>query len=137
MGHAFYPNPISFRNSSNVAVSSFSTTFVFATVSKGATQCGHGLAFVIAPTRGLPAGSPSQYLGLFNSTNNGDPNNQVVAIELDTYRNPEYEDINNNHVGIDINGFKSEGSARVGYYADDDNGGFRTLSLISGQQMQV
>jgi hypothetical protein len=137
MGHAFYPNPISFRNSSNVAVSSFSTTFVFAIISEDATESGHGLAFVIAPTRGLPAGSPGQYLGLFNSHNYGDPENQVVAIELDTSRNPEFDDINNNHVGIDINGLKSEKSAGVGYYADDDNGRFRTLSLTSGQQMQV
>ncbi|XP_059427837.1 L-type lectin-domain containing receptor kinase IV.1-like [Corylus avellana] len=136
MGHAFYPNPISFRNSSNGSVYSFSTTFVFAIVSEDAAFSGHGLAFVIAPTRGLPAGSTSKNLGLFNFTNNGDPKNQVVAIELDTYQNHEFDDINDNHVGIDINGLRSEGSATVGYYADD-KGGFRTLSLKSGQQMQV
>jgi hypothetical protein len=137
MGHAFYPNPITFKNSSNGTVSSFSTTFVFAIVSEDATRRGHGLAFVIAPTRGLPADSSSQYLGLFNFSNNDDPKNQIVAIELDTFQNPEFDDINSNHVGIDINGLKSAKSAGAGYYADDDNGGFRTLSLKSGQQMQV
>ncbi|XP_059428659.1 L-type lectin-domain containing receptor kinase IV.1-like, partial [Corylus avellana] len=137
MGHAFYPNPITFKNSSNGAVFSFSTTFVFAILSGDVHRSGHGLAFVIAPTRGLPGGIPAQFLGIFNTTNNGNPKNQVVAIELDTFRSVEYNDINDNHVGIDINGLKSEKSASAGYYADDNNGGFRNLSLISGEQMQV
>ncbi|XP_059463470.1 L-type lectin-domain containing receptor kinase IV.1-like [Corylus avellana] len=136
MGQAFYPNPISFRNSSNGAVSSFSTTFVFAIVSEDAALSGYGLAFVIAPTRGLPAGILSKFLGLFNTTSFVNPKNQLVGVELDTTKNPEIDDINDNHVGIDINGLQSERSATAGYYADD-NGGFRTLSLKSGQQMQV
>jgi hypothetical protein len=135
-GHAFWPNPISFKNSSNGVVSSFSTTFVFAIVSEDATWSSHGLAFVIAPTRELPGALSAQYLGLFNPTNNGNPKNQVVAIELDTFKTLQFNDINDNHVGIDINGMKSEQSAGVGYYADD-NGGFRTLSLKRGQEMQV
>jgi hypothetical protein len=57
--------------------------------------------------------------------------NHVVAIELDTIQNSEFKDINDNHVGIDINGE----SAPAGYYADD-NGVFRNLTLI-GHQMQV
>ncbi|XP_059463060.1 L-type lectin-domain containing receptor kinase IV.1-like [Corylus avellana] len=136
MGQAFYPNPISFRNSSNGDVSSFSTTFVFAIVSEDAALSGYGLNFVIAPTSGLLAGILSQSLGLFNTSSFGDPKNQIVVVELDTTKNPEFHDINDNHVGININGFQSEGSATAGYYADD-NGGFRTLRLKSGQQMQV
>ncbi|XP_059462203.1 L-type lectin-domain containing receptor kinase IV.1-like isoform X2 [Corylus avellana] len=133
-GHAFYPNPINFKNSSNDTASS--TTFVFAIISEYPTLSGHGIAFVIAPTRGLPGALPSQYLGLFNGSNDGNASNHVFAVELDTIQSSEFADINDNHVGININGLKSETSAGAGYYADD-NGEFKTLSLISGQQMQV
>ncbi|XP_059463169.1 L-type lectin-domain containing receptor kinase IV.1-like [Corylus avellana] len=135
-GHAFYPNPITFKNSSNGTASSFSTTFVFAIISEYPTFSSHGFAFVIAPTRGLPGALQAQYLGLFNNSNDGNSTNHVVAIELDTILNSEFKDINDNHVGIDINGMTSEKSAAAGYY-DDNNGAFRNLTLISGRQMQV
>ncbi|XP_059462186.1 L-type lectin-domain containing receptor kinase IV.1-like isoform X2 [Corylus avellana] len=136
MGHAFYPNPITFKNSSNGSVSSFSTTFVFAIFPEYPTLSGHGIAFVIAPTRGLPGALPSQWLGLFNTSNDGNATNHVVAIELDTLRNSEFGDINDNHVGIDINGLTSIKSAPAGYYVDK-NGAFRNLTLISAHQMRV
>ncbi|XP_059463109.1 L-type lectin-domain containing receptor kinase IV.1-like [Corylus avellana] len=135
-GHAFYPNPITFKNSSNGTASSFSTTFVFAIISEYPTFSSHGFAFVIAPTRGLPGALQAQYLGLFNNSNDGNSTNHVVAIELDTILNSEFGDINDNHVGIDINSLTSEKSAAAGYY-DDNNGAFRNLTLISGRQMQV
>ncbi|KAG2690618.1 hypothetical protein I3843_09G191800 [Carya illinoinensis] len=135
-GHAFYPNPVRFKNSLNGNSSSFSTTFVFSIISQYPTLSGHGIAFVIAPAKGTPGVLPSQYLGLFNETNNGDYTNHVVAIELDTIQNTEFADINDNHVGIDINGLKSEKSAPAGYFADY-NGGFKNMNLIGGHQMQV
>jgi serine/threonine protein kinase len=135
-GLAFYPNPISFKNSSNGLVSSFSTTFVFAIFPEYPTLSGHGIAFVMAPTIRLPGALPSQWFGLFNQSNNGNATNHVVAIELDTLRNSEFADINDNHVGIDINGLISKKSIAAGYYADN-NGGFTNLTLISGRQMQV
>ncbi|KAL4606579.1 hypothetical protein ACB092_09G113400 [Castanea dentata] len=134
-GHAFYPTPISFKNSSNDIAFSFSTTFVFAIVSEYPTLSGHGMAFVIAPTRGLPGARPSQYLGLFNETNNGNSTNPVVAIELDTIQSLEFNDINDNHVGVDINRMYSATSTPAGYYAT--SGGFMNLTLISGHPMQV
>jgi hypothetical protein len=100
------------------------------------TLSGHGIAFMIAPTRGLPGALPSQWLGLFNTSNNGNATNHVVAIELDTLRNSEFGDINDNHVGIDINGLASNKSAPAEYYADN-NGAFRNLTLISAHQMRV
>ncbi|KAB2630641.1 L-type lectin-domain containing receptor kinase IV.1-like [Pyrus ussuriensis x Pyrus communis] len=137
VGHAFHPYLVTFKNSSNATVFSFSTTFVFAIRSQLVTiSGGHGIAFVISPTRGMPGSFPSQYLGLFNNTNDGNETNRVFAVELDTVQNIELGDINNNHVGIDINGLHSEKSAPAGYYAQN-NGGFQNLTLISGQPMQV
>ncbi|KAI5325698.1 hypothetical protein L3X38_034772 [Prunus dulcis] len=137
LGHAFYPNPVTFKNSSNATAFSFSTTFVFAIRSRlGPRLGGHGIAFVIAPTRGLPGGFTNQYLGVFNDTNNGNANNHIFAVELDSVQHPEFGDINNNHVGIDINGLRSVKSTPAGYHSLN-NGGFRNLTLISGQPMQV
>ncbi|CAL2268154.1 unnamed protein product [Prunus armeniaca] len=137
LGHAFYPNPVTFKNSSNASAFSFSTTFVFAIRSRlGPRLGGHGIAFVIAPTRGLPGGFKNQYLGVFNETNNGNANNHIFAVELDSFQDPELGDINNNHVGIDINGLRSVKSTPAGYHSLN-NGGFQNLILISGQPMQL
>ncbi|XP_031275937.1 L-type lectin-domain containing receptor kinase IV.1-like [Pistacia vera] len=137
-GHAFYPNPISFKNSSsNSSAFSFSTTFVFGIhAAEYPTLNGHGIAFVVAPTRGLPGARPSQYLGLFNEKNNGNASNHVLAVELDTIQSSEFFDINDNHVGIDINQLKSEISASAAYY-EDRTGQLKNLTLISGKPMQV
>ncbi|RHN46176.1 putative protein kinase RLK-Pelle-L-LEC family [Medicago truncatula] len=135
-GHAFYPNPIVFNNGSSSNVSSFSTTFVFAIKSEFPNLSGHGIVFVLSPTKGLPNSLPSQYLGLFNESNNGNNNNHVFGLELDTIMNTEFDDINDNHVGIDINGLKSEKSASAGYY-DIDGNEFKNLSLFSGLPMQI
>ncbi|XP_058182036.1 L-type lectin-domain containing receptor kinase V.9-like [Rhododendron vialii] len=137
VGHAFYNFPIQFKNSSNSSVISFSTTFVFAIVpAEYLTLSGHGLAFFISPNKDILGYVGSQFLGLFNSSNMGSSSNQILAVELDTIRNPEFNDINDNHVGIDINSLLSIESAPGGYFADQ-NGAFRNLSLISGDPMQV
>ncbi|KAL1359756.1 hypothetical protein AAHE18_04G130100 [Arachis hypogaea] len=137
-GHAFYPYSVTFKNTTsgfnNEEVFSFSTTFVFAIRSQYPTLSGHGIVFVIAPQRGLPNSLPSQYLGLFDKTNNGNATNHVFGVELDTILSTEFSDINDNHVGIDINDLKSAQSQPAGYYS---NSGFKNLSLISGYPMQV
>ncbi|GAU38785.1 hypothetical protein TSUD_163600 [Trifolium subterraneum] len=134
--HAFYPNPIVFKNTSNGSVSSFSTSFVFAIRPQYATLSGHGIVFVVSPTKGLPYSIPSQYLGLFNKSNNGNTSNHVFGVELDTIVNNEFSDINDNHVGIDINDLNSTISTPAGYY-DDNNGQLKNLTLFSGYPMQV
>ncbi|GMI71291.1 receptor lectin kinase, L-type lectin receptor kinase IV.1 [Hibiscus trionum] len=136
-GHAFYPYLINFKNTTNGSVFSFSTTFVFAIVSQYPSLSGHGIAFVVAPTRGLPGALPSQYLGLFNESSNGKGTNHVFAVELDTIQSTEFNDTNDNHVGIDINGLKSDKSSPAGYYEDDGSRKLKNLTLISGQRMQV
>ncbi|XP_050384389.1 L-type lectin-domain containing receptor kinase IV.1-like [Argentina anserina] len=133
-GHAFYPNPVTFKNSDSGSAFSFSTNFVFAIRSEYARLSGHGIAFVISPTTGFPGARPSQYLGLFSETNNGNSTNHVFAVELDTIQSTEFGDINDNHVGIDINGLNSTSKAPAGYFS----GGFKkNLTLISGKEMRV
>ncbi|CDP13824.1 unnamed protein product [Coffea canephora] len=74
------------------------------------------MAFMIALTRGLPGAFPRHHLDLFNETNNGNKTNHVFAVELDMIQSEDFHDINNNHVGIDINGLNSTLAELVAYY---------------------
>ncbi|GKV10024.1 hypothetical protein SLEP1_g21449 [Rubroshorea leprosula] len=135
-GHAFYSSPVQLKNSTNGTAFSFTTTFVFAILPQYPTSGGSGIAFVISPSRGRPGAMGTRYLGLFNDSNNGNETNRVVAVELDTINNVEFEDIDNNHIGIDVNGMTSKVSHGAGYYVDG-TGQFINLTLMSGQPMQV
>ncbi|KAF3558517.1 hypothetical protein F2Q69_00014635 [Brassica cretica] len=135
-GQAFDSNPVTFTNSSTNITTSFSINFFFAIVPEHDQQGSHGMAFVISPTRGLPGASSDQYLGIFNETNNGKASNNVIAIELDINKDEEFGDIDDNHVGVNINGMRSVVSASAGYY-DDKDGKFRKLSLISRKVMRL
>lgn len=134
-GQAFGEEPLPFKNSTNGNVTSFSLTLLFAIAPENRHRGSHGMAFVISPTRGISGASAEQYLGVFNDTNNGKSSNHVIAVELDIHKDDEFGDINDNHVGININGMRSTMSAPAGYY--DQNGHLRNLSLISGNLLQL
>ncbi|CAI9097308.1 OLC1v1033699C1 [Oldenlandia corymbosa var. corymbosa] len=132
-GHAFYQHPINFNNSS-----SFSTTFVFAIRSEIKTKSAQGLAFVIAPTKDLPGGRSYRFLGLFNESNDGNSSNRIFGVEFDTFQNSNANDIDDNHVGIDIDSINSVQQAPAGYYSDDDDGEmFDNITLMSGDPIQA
>ncbi|KAG6534667.1 L-type lectin-domain containing receptor kinase IV.1-like [Zingiber officinale] len=133
-GHAFYPLPLRFKDSATGAPRSFSATFVFAIVPEHSDVSGHGIAFAIAPSVGIQGSMPSQHLGLFNVSNIGSPSNHIVAVEFDTVMSVEFYDINNNHVGIDVNTLVSANSSPVAYF---ESGIPKNLTLISGDPMQV
>ncbi|GJN10347.1 hypothetical protein PR202_ga28434 [Eleusine coracana subsp. coracana] len=119
-GHAFHPTPFHFHKN-NRTLQSFSVTFIFAIYCIHTDICGHGIALVISARNNFSDAMPSQYMGLINSYNNGNASNHFFAVELDTNDNDEFKDIDNNHVGIDINGLDSVNSRSAGYY-DDNNG---------------
>ncbi|KAL6885451.1 hypothetical protein ACP4OV_010230 [Aristida adscensionis] len=136
-GHAFHPTPLSFVRSPNGAVQSFSASFVFAILSVYTDLSAHGMAFIVAPSPNFSAAAlPGQFLGLTDIQSNGNTSNRFFAVELDTIQNKEFNDINANHAGANVNGLRSVQSYYAGYYADED-GGFRNLSLISREAMQV
>ncbi|KFK37194.1 hypothetical protein AALP_AA4G226300, partial [Arabis alpina] len=133
-GQAFDDKPFPFKNPNGV-MRPFSFHFFFAIVPEHKHKGSHGMAFVISPTRGIPGASADQYLGIFNKINNGNNSNHVIAVEFDINKDDEFGDINDNHVGININGMRSNISAPAGYY--DQNGQFKHLSLISGDLLRV
>ncbi|CAM0906437.1 unnamed protein product [Alopecurus aequalis] len=135
-GQAFHPSPLPFRTALN-ATRSFSTTFVFAIFGPYADLGSHGMAFFVAASRKvLSTALAGQFLGLLNGTDGGNRSDRIFAVELDTIFNTEFRDINNNHVGIDVDSLVSRDSADAGYY-DDGTGRFQNLSLISRKAMQV
>ncbi|CAL5089334.1 unnamed protein product [Urochloa decumbens] len=135
-GHAFYPTPLHFRKSPNNTVRSFSVIFVFGIISDAFSISSHGMAFVIAPSNNFSDALPGQFLGLMNDTNYGDPRNHLFAVELDTILNDEFSDINNNHVGIDINSLHSIASVAPHFF-DYKNYKYVQLSLNSHEAMQM
>ncbi|CAN6324324.1 unnamed protein product [Urochloa humidicola] len=137
-GHGFHPKPLPFvqpdKLGTNFVISSFSTTFVFAITPNISRQSGDGLAFVISPTPVLSGSSPGAYLGL--------PGSPFFAIELDTVADREFGDIDDNHIGIDVDSLVSITAVSAGYRYNDniDNiivPNFEALRLSSGNPMQV
>ncbi|KAK6270749.1 hypothetical protein POUND7_007847 [Theobroma cacao] len=133
-GHAFYSSPVRFKNSSSSKVFSFSTAFAFAMVPEYPKLGGHGLAFTLSPSKEL-SGFPSQYLGLLNATDNGNSTNHIFAVEFDTVKDLEFGDIDDNHVGINLNSMVSNASASAAYFLE--NSTKQELSLKSGRMIQA
>ncbi|XP_057829149.2 L-type lectin-domain containing receptor kinase SIT2-like [Cryptomeria japonica] len=134
---ALYTQPVGMKHSnSRNTSSSFSTTFVFAMVpsSSDPPRSGQGMAFIITPTKYPVEQSSSHFLGLFNSSTIGKPYNHLFAVEFDTILNKEYLDINDNHVGVDLNDLKSVKSEPAGYWIDNQ---IHQLDLNSGQNIQA
>ncbi|KAJ6727020.1 L-TYPE LECTIN-DOMAIN CONTAINING RECEPTOR KINASE S.4 [Salix purpurea] len=135
LGHAFYSRPINFKNSSNGKAFSFSSAFVFAVVPKYPNLGGHGLAFTLSTSSELPGAFPRQYLGLLNKTVDGSFPGHIFAVEFDTHRDYDFFDINDNHVGVNINSMVSNKSVPAAYFLPDSEK--KELNLTSGKPIQA
>ncbi|WCJ20473.1 Concanavalin A-like lectin protein kinase family protein [Euphorbia peplus] len=129
IGRAFFPTPFKFNKSV-----SFSTTFAFAIVPGIPTLGGHGFVFVISPSVNFPGALAVEWFGIFNEATNGLESNHVFAVEFDTIKTVGFKDIDNNHVGIDVNSLISNVSAPAAYFSGTEN---KSLELISGKPMQA
>ncbi|KAI4324508.1 hypothetical protein MLD38_029992 [Melastoma candidum] len=141
IGHAFYPDPVQMfptgsKSSSNAF--SFSTQFVFVIrPSSPHGQGGYGLAFVVSPSNKFPSAEAEHYLGLFNSSNDNDPNNHMFVVEFDTMNGyNSSEDYKGSHVGINVNGMRSIAAQPAGYYKDGEANN-KEIPLESGQAIQA
>ncbi|KAJ6904943.1 L-type lectin-domain containing receptor kinase SIT2-like [Populus alba x Populus x berolinensis] len=136
IGRAFFPFPFQFNASlfNNSRSLSFSTQFAFAMVPELPTLGGQGMAFTISPSVDFTGAMAAQYFGILNSTSNGLPSNHLLAVELDAFQSLDLKDINDNHVGIDVNSLISIESAPVTYFSDEEKEN-KSLTLISGHVM--
>ncbi|GAY32083.1 hypothetical protein CUMW_000490 [Citrus unshiu] len=140
IGHAFYVKPIQMFDTSaspSPNASSFSTTFVFEISTPRSGRGGHGLAFLLAPSTKLPGAQPEHYLGILNSTNNGEPSNHILIVEFDTVNgfNDKAEN-QGNHVGIGINTMFSNRSEPASYYINGTDHK-EEMTLESGEPIQA
>ncbi|CAN6342818.1 unnamed protein product [Urochloa humidicola] len=135
-GHAFYPTPLQFRKSPGGNVQSFSVNVVFSIFITYPDLSADGMAFFIAPTKNFSDARAGKYFGLLNEKNNGNSSKHIFMVELDTYKNAELKDINDNHVGININSAISMQTSTCGFY-EDDGGAFRNLTLNGNKGMQL
>lgn len=120
IGRALYPERIAAREPNTSLVLPFSTSFIFAMAPFAGRLAGHGMVFLFVPDAGIDAGvesASSQNLGFLNFSNNGDPDNHVFGVEFDVFRNQEFDDISDNHVGIDVNSLTSVSANEAGYWS--------------------
>ncbi|KAH8964008.1 hypothetical protein BDL97_04G041200 [Sphagnum fallax] len=112
-GRALYKHPVQFfqePDSSQLVprLASFSTSFSFAILMPDTSYVGDGLAFVIVSSNATdPTVASGGWMGLANSTDNGNASNHLFAVEFDTFYNPEFGDPSDSHIGVDVNGVRS------------------------------
>ncbi|CAA7050153.1 unnamed protein product [Microthlaspi erraticum] len=134
IGRGLFPSRISVSSSSSASPLPFATSFIFSIAPYKNMLPGHGFAFVFLPSSATSAASSAQHLGIVNFTNNGDPNNRIFAVEFDVFANQEFNDINDNHVGVDVNSLTSVSSAVAGFWQGER---FKELRLNNGDNYQT
>lgn len=125
IGHAFFATPlrILYTNTTSPVpvlfprLSSFSTYFVFQIVPADHHRGGYGLAFTLSPSPRFLGGQGGHYLGILNSSNDGNPSNHILMVEFDTVNGfSENSDTDGNHVGINVNSMNSRASEPASYH---------------------
>ncbi|KAL5546194.1 hypothetical protein UlMin_005881 [Ulmus minor] len=104
-GRALYTKPVRFRQIGTKSPASFSTFFSFSVMNLNPSSIGGGLAFIISPDDET-IGEAGGFLGLLNA-GGSESVSVFLAVEFDTLMDVEFEDINGNHVGLDLNSMVS------------------------------
>uniref|UniRef100_A0A2C9V636 non-specific serine/threonine protein kinase n=1 Tax=Manihot esculenta TaxID=3983 RepID=A0A2C9V636_MANES len=107
-GHATYVEPMHLWDNASGSLADFTASFSFSIDSQNNASHADGLAFFIVPPQyRMPDEKQGSGIGLAsgNLTLNSTAN-PFVAVEFDTYYNP-WDDMDDDHVGIDINSLKS------------------------------
>ncbi|KAL4346583.1 hypothetical protein GQ457_17G019350 [Hibiscus cannabinus] len=136
-GRVFYPTTLRMKptSSNSSSLSSFSTAFVFSVLPEISTSPGFGLCFVLSNSTSPPGALASQYFGIF--TNATTPTAApLLAIEFDTGQNPEFNDPDGNHIGIDLNTIISTRTAPAQYF-NSSNGSFVPFNMRTGQNVHA
>ncbi|KAK7272383.1 hypothetical protein RJT34_28930 [Clitoria ternatea] len=136
IGRAFYPQKVLMKptNSSTNTLLPFATSFIFSIAPCKNFPVAHGFAFFFSPLMAINGALSGNYLGLFNRSSSGNSSNHVFAVEFDDFRNEEFNERNDNHVGVDLNSMVSLYSEPAGFWDGEKN---ETLKLASGENFQV
>lgn len=138
IGRAFYPHKIPTKKANSPTLLPFATSFIFSIAPIKNFITGHGFVFLFTPSRGVNGTTAAEYIGLFNLTNEGNPQNHVFGVEFDIVQNvEEFNDISDNHVGVNINSLRSLTSHEAGYWGGKGDKKFKVLELKNGENYQV
>lgn len=151
IGRALYPSKIPAKSPNSSDVVPFSTSFIFSIAPYEDILPGHGIVFLFAPVTGIEGATSSQHLGFLNRTNDGNSTNHVFGVKFDVFKNEEFGDISDNHVGINVNSLTSMSAHEAGYWPDngkissgggnssseEDEKSFKRLQLNNGKNYQV
>ncbi|KAI4322680.1 hypothetical protein L6164_022350 [Bauhinia variegata] len=137
LGRAFHPHKVSTRATNSSTLLPFATSFIFSIAPVKHYLTGHGFAFIFSPSGGTNGTTSAEYIGLLNLTNEGKPYDHLFGVEFDIRKNVEFNDINDNHVGIDINSLTSLTAHAAGYWDGKDYNEFRVLKLNNGENYQA
>jgi hypothetical protein len=126
IGRVLYAQPIQGRQPITGQLTSFSTTFIFSIFNPQQLEIGDGLAFLITSNNSA-VGSGGGYLGVLDEAENGLPSAHTFAVEFDTWQNPQLQDPDANHVGVDVDSMISQQATTAGFFSDDNT--FHPLPL--------
>lgn len=134
IGRSFYPSKFTMKSSPNsTTLNSFSTSFVFSILPQIRTSPGFGLAFVLTNSTSPNGALAGQYFGLFSNATTPFQA-PLFSVEFDTGQNPEFNDPDGNHVGIDLNNIESAKTHTAGYY-NSTTGEFTAVDMRNGQNI--
>lgn len=85
----------------------------------------------------MKASQTPQYLGLPNDTSTAHLSSTVFAVEFDIIQNLELFDVDDNHVGIDINSLISNISSSAAYLTGNNPKDKQSIHLSSRSAIQV
>ncbi|CAJ1956594.1 unnamed protein product [Sphenostylis stenocarpa] len=138
MGRAFYPHKIPTKKANSSTLLPFATSFIFSIAPIENFITGNGFLFLFTPSSGVNGTTSAEFIGLFNLTNDGNPQNHVFGVEFDIVRNEEeFNDVSNNHLGVDINSLRFSTSHEAGEWEGKGDKKFKELELKNGENYQV
>ncbi|RRT39671.1 hypothetical protein B296_00035701 [Ensete ventricosum] len=139
IGRAFYPERLRLAAGPGQALSSFSTSFVFSILPEIDSSPGFGLAFVLCNSTSPPGALSGQYFGVFSNATRQSPA-PLLVVEFDAGRNPEFNDPDGNHVGVDLNFVESAVTRTAGFYRANGSStepDFVPLDMRSGRNIRA
>lgn len=132
-GRATYDYPVRLLPVSPHTSISFETTFIFSIENDlllaSPLSYGAGLTFHIS-SENRTVGDTGAFLGLSKASSVAAPAPKYFAVEFDTHQDPQFQDLNDNHVGIDFNSLVSQ-------QAKPAQTGSTPVALASGNHIQA
>ena len=111
-----YPGLVQMKDPLTMAAKSFSCNFI-CQILESNYGTGPGMTFMMVPDN-ITLGEVLDYMGLITNATaetvkDYPSDNHTFAIELDTHQNPEFNDPNDNHIGIDLTNMNSTGGVFI------------------------